>query len=210
MRLYDLFYECINTKYQSAGCCANYAIRRELDTLYIFFEKSVGKTDWKSNFNFPARAHKTWFAHRGFLAVWKEIEPSLKNYICDKSIKRIIITGYSHGAAIAVLCHEHVWFNRPDLRRKLEGFGFGCPRVFWGVQTADIKQRFENFTVVRNINDIVTHLPPFLLGYSHVGKMLRIGRRGKYSSIDAHREEKILEELFAYENASFLQKEKAL
>lgn len=206
MNLYQLFNECINMPYLAAGCCANYALRREINTLYIFFEKSVGKADWRSNFDFPAKAYKTWFAHRGFLAVWKEIEPMLKDYIADRTIKKIIITGYSHGAAVAVLCHEYVWYNRPDLRDRLEGYGFGCPRVFWGIQTADIKQRFEKFTVIRNIDDIVTHVPPFLLGYTHVGKMLEIGKKGKYSPIDAHREENILKELRLYESNKQLDK----
>lgn len=200
MKLYKLFYECINTKYEAVGCCANYALRREIDTLYIFFEKSVGATDWKSNFNFPVKAYGKWFVHRGFLEVWKQIEPKISNYISDVNIKKIVITGYSHGAAMAVLCHEYVWFNRPDLRNSLDGFGFGCPRVLWGVKTAEIKRRWERFTVIRNIDDIVTHVPPSMLGYFHVGKLLKIGERGKYSRIDAHREENILNELYEYSN----------
>lgn len=202
MHLYQLFYECIHIPYSAAGCCANYAVRRESDTLYIFFEKSNGQTDWKSNFDFPARAYKrmgktVWFAHQGFLAVWKEIEPMLAAEVADERVHRICITGYSHGAAIALLCHEYVWYNRPDLRATLEGYGFGCPRVFWGVQTADFKRRWEQFTVIRNINDIVTHVPPIVLGYSHVGTMLEIGEHGKYSPIDAHKAENILKELRA-------------
>ena len=200
MRLYQLFYECVNIPYLAAGCCANYAVRRECGTLYIFLEKSVGAVDWKSNFDFPAAAYKragktAWFAHRGFLAVWKEIEPMLAAAILDESVTKIVIVGYSQGAAVAVLCHEYVWFNRPDLRETLEGYGFGCPRVFWGIRRAELMRRWEKFTVVRNIDDIVTHVPPFLLGYSHVGKMLKIGRRGKYSAVDAHRDENILREL---------------
>ena len=54
-------------------------------------------------------------------------------------------------------------------------------------------------TVVRNIDDIVTHLPPKILGFTHVGKMLEIGKRGKYSSVDAHRPENIMRELLEYE-----------
>ena len=191
--LYELFFECIRIPYAAAGCCANYTIRRERDTLYIFFEKSVGTVDWKSNFDFPAKAYKrmeqtVWFAHRGFVAVWKEIEPLLAEHIADESIRKIIITGYSHGAAIAVLCHEYVWFHRPDLRESTKGYGFGCPRVLWGRQTADLRQRWNNFTVIRNIDDLVTHLPPAWLGYTHIGKLLTIGKKGKYTPTDAHRD----------------------
>lgn len=200
MYLYGLFAKCISIPYESAGISANYASLKQHDTLYIFFEKSNGVTDWKSNLDFPAKPYKRmgktlWFAHSGFTEVWKEIEPHLAYKISDKSVTRIIITGYSHGAAIALLCHEYVWYNRPDIRNTLFGYGFGCPRVLWGFISEDIKRRFENFTLIRNIDDIVTHLPPIFLGYRHVGEMLEIGEKGKYTSVEAHYAENILKEL---------------
>ncbi|MBQ8208868.1 MAG: lipase family protein [Clostridia bacterium] len=172
--------------------------------MYIFFEHSDGTDDWKNNLDFPAKAYKRmgktiWFAHRGFIKVWKELEPIIENAIADHNIKKIIITGYSHGAAIALLCHEYIWFNRPDLRDSTEGYGFGCPRVFWGPKTDALKRRFEKFTVIRNIDDIVTHLPPFIFGYSHVGKMLEIGKKGKYTPVEAHYAKNIQKELLLYE-----------
>ena len=139
-----------------------------------------------------------WFAHRGFLDTWKEIEPVLADKIADRTVKRLAITGYSHGAALAMLCHEYVWYNRPDLREMLDGYGFGSPRVFWGIKNAELSRRWERFHVIRNIDDIVTHLPPAALGYRHVGTMLKLGSRGKYSPIDAHRPENILRELRLY------------
>ena len=86
--------------------------------------------DWKNNFDFPAKPYKdmevNWSCHRGFLRVWKSIEPYLEEVINDMTISQIYIVGYSHGAAIASLCHEYVWYHRPDLRDNgLEGFGFG-------------------------------------------------------------------------------------
>ena len=58
-----------------------------------------------------------------------------------------------------------------------------------------IKERWDNFTVIRNIDDIVTHVPPLLFGYYHVGNLLKIGESGKYTSIDAHRPDSYLNEL---------------
>ncbi len=202
--LYELFLECTHIPYQTAGTAANYAIRRDGDRLYIFFEKSNGAADWKSNLDFPAKAyqhmkHQTWYAHRGFLAVWKTIEPMVRESITDPAVHSIVITGYSHGAAVALLCHEYVWFHRPDLRDATHGYGFGCPRVLFGISPRVCKRRWENFTVIRNIDDLVTHLPPAFLGYAHVGTLLKIGKRGKYNPIDAHREENIAAELAAYE-----------
>ena len=206
MKLYKLFSECLSIPYLKVGVSANYAIKKEKEALYIFFEGSDGESDWKSNLDFPAKPYKrmgktAWFAHRGFLEVWKEIEPMIAKEIKDLNIKRIITTGYSHGAAIAVLCHEYIWFNRHDLRENIEGYGFGCPRVLWGIKSEDIKRRWERFTVIRNIDDAVTHLPPSLLGYFHVGKLLEIGKKGKYTPIEAHYEQNILKELRLYESA---------
>ena len=131
-----LFNRCLNAKYKHVENDGDYALEREGDSLYILFECSNGKVDWKNNFDFPAKPYKdmeiTWSCHRGFLKVWKSIEPYIANAITDPTVKKITIVGYSHGAAIASLCHEYVWYNRPDLREgNLEGFGFGCPKVYW-------------------------------------------------------------------------------
>lgn len=204
MKLSELFDRCLNIRYTHVANSADYATERKKETLYIYFECSDGITDWVNNFDFPAKPYKrmgrtVWFAHRGFLKVWKSIEGHVRKDLLDRSVKKIVIVGYSHGAAVAALCHEYVWFNRPDLRHILEGYGFGCPRVFWGIRSEKTNGRWENFTVIRNINDIVTHLPPVLFGFSHVGKLLKIGTRKKYSCVDAHRPENIATELRIYE-----------
>lgn len=200
MTLLEMFKRCLTIKYTTVENSGDYALERVGDTLYIYFEWSDGATDWWSNFNFIAKPYKRmgcgmWFAHRGFLKVWKSIEQYIANDIKDDTVKKIVIVGYSHGAAVAMLCHEYVWYNRPDLRDKIEGYGFGCPRVFWGIKTKKLKARWERFTVVKNIDDLVTHAPPFLFGFSHIGNMLKIGKRWKYSTVDAHRSGNIIAEL---------------
>jgi hypothetical protein len=81
----------------------------------------------------------------------------------------------------------------------LEGYGFGAPRVIWGAVSEKIKSRWANFTVIRNIDDAVTHLPPAFFGYFHVGKMIEIGKKGKYGKIEAHLPQNIEKELLIYE-----------
>lgn len=201
MTLSALFSACLSVSYMEIGNTVNYAIKRDGNILYIFFEDSDGKTDWKRNLDFPVKAYKRkdekpWYAHRGFLRAWKEAEPALAPDILDEKIKKIVVAGYSHGGAIALLCHEYIWFHRPDLRQSLQGYGFGCPRVIW---KAD-KTRWRNFLVIRNIDDLITHLPPAFLGFRHVGKMLKIGKRGNYGPIEAHYAKNILRELLLYEN----------
>ncbi len=195
-----LFARCLDAPYVQAAEAASYYIERRGAVLYIYLQDSDGARDWKNNLDFPARPyHKqksaTWMAHRGFIKVWHEIEPKVAVAISDPKLKSIVTVGYSHGGALAVLCHEYVWFHRPDLRGHIQGYGFGAPRVIWGKVSTLARQRWENFTVVRNLDDLVTHLPPSALGYVHVGKLLEIGSMGMYSHVDAHRSENILREL---------------
>ena len=204
MNLYGLFKRCLEIPYTRVDNSGDYAYERIGNTLYIYLESSNGKEDWKNNFDFPAKPYKDmegkiWFAHSGFLKVWKSIEPHIKKLILDPTVEGIETVGYSHGGGLAVLCHEYVWYNRPDLRGRIYGYGFGSPRVIWGLKKREHNIRWESFTVIRNTDDIVTHAPPALFGYFHVGSILEIGEKGKYSSIDAHRPESYLTELKRYD-----------
>jgi len=200
MTLTQLFERCLDAPYLQAAESANYYAERIGGLLYIYLQSSDGGEDWKNNLDFPARPYRrmgetVWYAHRGFVKVWRAIEPHLAPLIADPRLQGIVTVGYSHGGALAVFCHEYVWYHRPDLRYRIGGYSFGGPRVLWGKRTEDILSRWERFTVVRNLDDLITHLPPRALGYFHVGNLLEIGEEGKYSRIDAHRRESILAEL---------------
>lgn len=200
MKLYTLFERCLSARYRQVENAANFAFERKGDTLYIFFQQSHGSEDWENNLDFPIKPYSRmgdgcWYAHRGFLRVWKAVEPYMAPAIADRSIKQAVVVGYSHGAALAVFCHEYFWYHRPNLRHQLQGVGFGCPRVVWGVLPKGVQTRWANFTVLRNIDDVVTHLPPAALGYRHVGNLLEIGAKGRYSDWDAHKAKNIEKEL---------------
>ncbi len=203
LNLYELFKKTISAPYLKLGKSINYAIKKENDVLYIFFEDSKETDDWIKNLDFPLKPYnyngETLFAHRGFLSVWEELQAVLSPHILNKSYKNIIISGYSHGAALSLLCYEYVWYNRKDLIDKFCGVGFGCPRVVWGKENTRLKEKFSRFTVVKNIDDIVTKLPPSILGYIHVGNMLLIGKQGKYTDVSAHYKDNYLTELKEYE-----------
>lgn len=174
--MFKKFFDCMIAPYVTVENGADFAIERRGDTLKIFFEQSDGLIDWKNNFNFPAKPYRKmknkWYAHRGFLKVWKSIEPHIVGQIFDLTVSKIDIVGYSHGAAVALLCYEYVKFNRPDV--EVSGVGFGCPRVLWG-SCKSVKDRFNGFVVVRNGKDIVTHVPPAIFGFRHVGEIVEIG-----------------------------------
>lgn len=191
---------CRKAKYIRVENDGDYAIEREGDTVYLLFQWSNDDTDWKNNFDFPTSPYNDmnakWKCHRGFLRVWKSIKPYIESVVMDYTVNKFIIVGYSHGAAIAAFAHEYVWFNRPDIRdNNLEGYGFGSPRCYWGfVIPKNLKQRWINFYVIRNCDDIVTHVPPAIIGFVHTGNVICIGDKNKYAirknklkCIDAHR-----------------------
>lgn len=197
--LRQLFLSCLEADYKNTDINGSYAYLRDGERLYIFFEKSNGYEDWWNNLSYRAvsrgRKKDVWYCHEGFLRVFESVRPYLDGAIGDKSIKSIITVGYSHGAALALLCHEYIWWARPDLRKGIEGYGFGCPRVVWGRVKGE-RERWRDFYVIRNRDDIVTHLPPLILGYRHKGNMVEIGD-GKKSVADAHRPENYIASLSA-------------
>lgn len=213
--LLELFDKCDRTiKYETTPKNeVNYQFEVDGKTLYIFFEPSNGKLDWRHNFQFSKRPYKDmkvpYRVHRGFLKCWKEIEdiiiskvkeiddsdPSKLTYKYDK----IIIVGYSHGAAIAMLCHECCWFHREDIRDSIKTIAFDGPRVYGGFKVKKkLQERWKNFILIRNDTDIVTHVPPYIFGYTHVGTVVQIGYRKKYGPFKSHYQDKIKESLSEY------------
>ena len=200
--LKEHFERCLNATYEERENGASVACEREGDCLYLLFQHSKGTTDWLNNLNFHAVPYKSmnpvWQRHGGFLKAWSGAEPFVEETLersVREGIREVCVIGYSHGAALAVLCHEWVWYRYPAFRARLSGFGFGCPRVLYGCATAELALRWERFFTVRNLDDAVTHLPPKAMGFCHVGNLVEIGKLGKYSAIDAHRPESYLKEL---------------
>lgn len=202
--LLGLFEACLSQTYNELSGGGSFAVERRGDLLSIFFQQSNGPLDWLNNLNFVAAPYRemtpVWQCHAGFLKVWRSIRPHLERSVLDPSVGRIRTVGYSHGAALAVFCHEFAWYHRPDLRKSIQGFGFGCPRVLYGCLPPDVALRWENFYIIRNLDDLITHLPPRAAGYCHVGNLIEVGSEGAYSPIDAHRPQNYLEALKKIEN----------
>ncbi len=207
-KLLYYFLKCLNTKYLHTKEGGSFALERKGKTLYIFFEHSNGKIDWKSNLDFRVmrleNGTASFLCHRGFLRVWNSILPYIKGQIEDKSVEKIVIVGYSHGGAIAGICYEYVKRNRRDIENQIEGYGYGSPRFLfkWGKRSSLTYDSFHGYYVVRNKNDIVTYLPPRLFGFVHVGEIINIGKNTHYSPIDAHRQESYVKSLEENKKAS--------
>ena len=191
--LYDLYNITVNHQFTHVNKGGgDYFVEQIDDTLYIAFQGSAGVKDWFHNFWFFKKPYKemkkTWYVHRGFLCIWKNLEDILLSYIMNESVKHIIVSGFSQGAALTLLCHEWCVFNRPDLDETddIESYGFGQPRVVWGTVPKQVKKRFKNFTFVTCKKDIVTHLPPTLFGFRHIGTRIKVGKKSKHGWIKSH------------------------
>lgn len=193
----------------------------------VMFTKE-GNIDWVRNFlafswfKKPYKGmDKSFFVHVGFLNAWNEVKDLVINKITEKVTEemiqhhhifrhckvgdyvwdRIIIVGYSHGAAIAAFCKECCWFYRPDIRSKTVGLAFESPRIYFGLWVKkSVKERWENFYVFRNKWDIVTHVPFKLMLFSHVGKIIKIGKRHCGFTGD-HQPDNVLDALITFEES---------
>lgn len=195
MQISELFWKTWSTPYTTIGDQVDYSFIEEEGTLYIFFQGSSQKIDWIHNFNFPKKPYKDmdipYRVHGGFLKCWKQVEDIIINKITELNendqykFNRIIVSGYSHGGALAAFCHECVWFHRPDIRENCWSYGFEAPRIYGGFRVKkELRERWAHFIMVRNHNDIVTHVPPKFIGFCDVGTILHIGRFQHYEGLD--------------------------
>jgi hypothetical protein len=171
----QLFESTLKRPWKTAGKDTQYKITDTDTHRLLSFQGSVSAQDWRDNFTFPVKPYRfqvfPWLAHGGFVRAWKAAQDQIMTEIHkDLNDRFLLIAGYSHGGAIAVLAHEDCFYNGLDPRTDT----FGSPGVLW-LPGQRIKSRFENLTIHLTRGDIVGHLPPFLLGYTHVGKVNRIG-----------------------------------
>lgn len=167
-----------NTQWETQGLDTQLAFVDIGTHVVLLFAGSGSKIDWIQNFKFFKKPYKymdiTWYAHGGIVDVWQNIEHYVLDRIKDID-KPLIISGYSHGGGIAVLCYEDLWFNLPEKHKTASLKLFAPLRVLGYYNYKKIAHRFTNTTVYRNGWDIVPFLPPALLGYTQPAKITHIG-----------------------------------
>ncbi|MBQ9780333.1 MAG: lipase family protein [Clostridia bacterium] len=204
--LLSLFLRCLNAHYIHTPKGGDYALEVDnaAEHVYLLFEWSDGREDWHNNLTFFARTanpdappKERWYCHRGFWKVWNAMKKQVIQEITEIDrqirIRKITCIGYSHGAAISLLATEEITRCFPHIVH-IEGYGFGSPRVVWGTLPKSVNDRCSCFRTIRNVPDVITHLPPAILGFRHVG-LETIGTKGKYSPIKAHTPQAYTKEL---------------
>jgi hypothetical protein len=139
-------------------------------TLLLNFQGSVSHLDWRQNFDFLAAPYKEmekkFRVHRGFLNKWKSIRDHVQTKVTPE-VEKVVILGFSQGGALAVLCHEDVWFQHERLRDSIETYAYGTPRVFsW----ATPKERFKGLHYIQYGGDMVCGVAPWIFGMKHMSK----------------------------------------
>jgi len=170
----EIFKRALNADWRTVGLDTQYAITEHPDYVILSFQGSASRLDWFHNFKFIAKPYKNqpvkWYAHSGFVKVWRAAKDQVvKDVTSIIKRRKLIITGYSHGGALAILAHEcFVWAGLDP-----QTYAFGAPRVLW-MPPSVILDRFSKCLIVRRRGDIVTHLPPEILGFRHT-KIMDIG-----------------------------------
>lgn len=179
--LYELFDMCAyRTDYKQIGDSVNYAIDEDVanKTLSIYFQGSNSITDWVRNFLFTKDCYGVFKAHKGFLSAYREARNLLLDKVYEEDENgdykwlKIIIVGYSHGGALCQLALQDIVYHRPDIRDNILGYAFETPRAL--KVKKEYRHFWDNLIVVRNNNDIVSHCPPKMFGYTDLGTMIKI------------------------------------
>jgi triacylglycerol lipase len=154
--------------------------------LVAFRGTEVGEIkDWKSDANIKLVPGKGGgHVHIGFKkaleAVSSEMAAAVREY--RSKDQPVFVTGHSLGAALAGLAVAAAGSERVEIAGL---YTYGMPRV--GNKTfADRFMRKHGKRAYRivNNNDIVTRVPPSIVGYKHVGMVKTLNASGKLESGD--------------------------
>jgi triacylglycerol lipase len=148
--------------------------------ILVTFCGSESSEDWWTNLTFtsetgPFRGTKV---HKGFQDA---LVPTLIRIASDAqrynpaSSKQIWIAGHSLGGALAVLLTAMLIADDVPVAGL---YTYGAPRVGDKAFEEACNQRFTNAFRVVNEDDMVPHLPPEFLGYSHTGQRVLFSRDG--------------------------------
>lgn len=149
---------------------------------------------WGLNFAAWCRPYRgLMFAHKGFWEIYQDLHETLWSSIedyCERCAEKerdpkIVLTGYSQGAAIATIAHEDLFFHSMDVC----GIVFASPRVFVNAPSS----RFKNLHRIEVRGDLITRIP--WLPYKHVGRRCDVGARCWPYRIEKHFQGEYLEQL---------------
>lgn len=122
-------------------------------------------------------AETTGKVHSGFKQEVDDLWPMLETALTEND-KPLWFCGHSLGAAMATICAGRCFLSHINSRPE-ELYSYGSPRV--GNKAYINYVTLNHYRFVNN-NDIVTRVPPTLLGFRHCGNEIYIDRQGGFKT----------------------------
>ena len=128
----------------------------------------------------PVLAETVSRVHRGFKKEVDDLWPMVEEDILRKTNfkKELWFCGHSLGAAMATIMSSRAKYNQ-ELNDPIELFTYGSPRVGWPTYCNSLGIIHHRW---KNNNDVVTNVPPAIVGYRHHGNENYINAYGKLRS----------------------------
>ena len=161
MKPNELYNLICDTQYNKVGIDVDYKILVIDRTIYLLFQETTNKIDWRTNFNFPLKLYKKYYVHKGFATAYKSandiIMNELKQVMIEHSDSNIVVAGWSYGGAMSQLAVEDIYY-RFNIKPIL--VTFGAPRIFFtGIK--HFRESVNCAFMYANINDVVTKVVPY-------------------------------------------------
>lgn len=151
----------------------NYQVRydEERNCIQVIFQQTASKSDWKSNFEYPAKIYDAFSfdnqiiqlkIHQGWLYQWLACKDKIRDKVEDL-LKHypnafIEVFGWSLGSAIAQIASEDIYFR---FNRKPYLYTYGSVKPFYGHKTKKyLKQCCTKAYNFYDVNDIVGYMVP--------------------------------------------------
>jgi hypothetical protein len=188
--LLNEFNSCIGGDWKTCGKDVQYRIDRlGPNQAYLSFQGTVSITDLEIDLKVFCNPFKEKpkdkygnVMHHGFQEGFESAFEIIHKELIDMGIQYVNVRGYSLGAAYAQIFTLYL----PKVGIETEALVYGSPRIFWLPSTALKDEAKRRILRIENQDDIITHLPPYLLGFKHIGHVYKIGVSDCFYNIAKH------------------------
>lgn len=148
-------------------------VKETFKQVIVCFRGTAGVQDAIQDLKFKDRTKRG--IHKGFAEAFSSAQSEITHQIRDIGTRELIFCGHSLGGALAILAYAHY----APTHEKCRCVTFGCPRVFGSEAFSDKESpgyRLAQDEIIRYAHprDPVTYLPPWMGGYRHVGKRVKV------------------------------------
>ena len=152
-------------------------VDHEEDQILVGFRGTTNKIQqWVSDIDAVYTKWSVGNVHTGFYRRFNEMKTHVLMFLKEARKEcpegEIILSGHSMGGAVATLLGSYLKDNEENLQPKYI-YTYGSPRVGDKTFAKYVDKQFGN-NILRIMNewDMITDLPPTLLGYHHTGKLI--------------------------------------